>query len=759
MTGKRVRDILFGTLRRQLIVGVAAVHAVMMTVFIGDLTWRQQSLILDRQAEHATALAHTLAASAAGWLSAVDISGLQELAEGLRRYPDLTYAMLLDNRGQVLAHTDRSRLGQYVLDLPADPRESVLSRSAALVDVVVPAMLSGKQVGWARVGIGQRQAGRKLMEITRNGVFYALVAVFIGSLLALLVGKRITRRLYRIRSVMDEVGAGNYQARSDLAGADEAAGMAANFNRMLDILEERDREVKRSEDRYRTLIQNIHSAIVVHGPGTEVIASNSFAQTVLGLTEEQMRGKDANDPAWSFLREDGTGMPVEEYPVSRVVATCRPVRDCVVGISRPGKGAVVWVLANAEPVVDDDGGLSRVLVNFVDITERKSLELRYIQSQKMEAVGRMAGGIAHDFNNLLTVTIGYCDLALARIGSTDPLRHDLAEIRKASDRCASLTRQLLAFSRKQILVPKVISLNGIVADMDKMLRRLLGEDIELVSVAGKGLRNVKADPGQIEQVIVNLAVNSRDAMPRGGKLTFEASNVVLDESYTGDHKYISPGPYVMLAVSDTGCGMDKEMLARIFEPFFTTKEKGTGLGLSTVYGIVKQSGGHINVYSEPGVGTTFKIYFPPVDEPVADAVRAAALPQEELRGDETVLVVEDEDLVRQMVRGILEQYGYGVLEARSGGEAIDLCSRHRGTIHLMLTDVVMPGMNGVELSKRLAPIQPGMKVLFMSGYTVDAIVHQGILESGIAFLQKPFSMDSLAHKLREVLGPGTAPRD
>ena len=343
---------------------------------------------------------------------------------------------------------------------------------------------------------------------------------------------------------------------------------------------------------------------------------------------------------------------------------------------------------------------------------------------------------------------------MARIGPLDPLRRDLEEIRKASDRCAALTRQLLAFSRKQILVPKVINLGDVVADMDKMLRRLIGEDIDLVSVGGKDLWNVKADPGQVEQVIVNLVVNARDAMPGGGKLTIEASNVVLDETYTSGHQYVSPGSYVLLAVSDTGSGMDEGTVARIFEPFFTTKEKGTGLGLSTVYGIVKQSGGHINVYSEPGIGTTFKMYFPAVEERVTESSGAGALPSEELRGGETVLVVEDEELVRQMVREILVQYGYTVVEAQSGGEAVDLCSRRQGTIHLMLTDVVMPGMNGVELSKRLAPMQPEMKVLFMSGYTADAIVHQGILDPGIAFIHKPFTMDSLAHKVREVLGPG-----
>ena len=374
MIGKKLHNILFGTLRRQLIVGVAVVHAVMMTLFICDLTWRQQALILDRQKEHATALAHTLATSSAGWLAADDVSGLQELVEGQRRYPDLKYAMLLNNQGQVLAHTDRSRIGFYVLDLPGDVRETVLSRNMTLVDVIVPAMLSERHVGWARVGIGQRLARQKLAEVTRYGVLYGICAVLTGSLLALLMGKRITRRLYEIQSVMDEVRSGNHKARSNLTGTDEAAGMAKNFNTMLDMLGQREQEARQSEYNYRLLIENVPAAVVVHGPHTEVIVSNTFAQTLLGLTEDQMRGKEAIDPAWSFIREDGTVMPVEEFPVSRVVAENHPLRDFIVGINRPDVGFVVWAFVNADPVFNEEGKLSQVLVSFVDITERKRAE-------------------------------------------------------------------------------------------------------------------------------------------------------------------------------------------------------------------------------------------------------------------------------------------------------------------------------------------------------------------------------------------------
>ena len=529
---------------------------------------------------------------------------------------------------------------------------------------------------------------------------------------------------------------------------DEKGSVACYRGIIRDITESKAMEValRESEQKYRFLVAHADEAIFV--AQDEVVKfPNPKALEMTGYSTEELAGVPFTD----LIHPEDRGKVLERH-IDRLRGGTPPGTYPFRVVKKAGEE--IWAQLTA--VLIDWEGRPGILCFLRDITKERNLEAQFRQAQKMEAIGTLAGGIAHDFNNLLTVTIGYCDLALARIGALDPLRHDLEEIRKASDRSAALTRQLLAFSRKQILVPKVINLGDVVADMDQMLRRLIGEDIDLVSVRGKDLWNVKADPGQIEQVIVNLVVNSRYAMPSGGMLTIEASNVVLDESYARGHEYVSPGSYVMLAVSDTGVGMDEGTLARIFDPFFTTKEMGSGLGLSTVYGIVKQSGGHINVYSEPGVGTTFKMYFPHVEETVTRISRAGALPLEELRGGETILVVEDEELVRQMVREILVQYGYFVLEARSGGEAVDLCSRREGTIHLMLTDVVMPGMNGLELSKRLAPMQPGMKVLFMSGYTANAIAHQGILEAGIAFVQKPFSMESLAYKVREVLSSGTA---
>jgi two-component system, cell cycle sensor histidine kinase and response regulator CckA len=389
-----------------------------------------------------------------------------------------------------------------------------------------------------------------------------------------------------------------------------------------------------------------------------------------------------------------------------------------------------------------------------DITERRTLEEQLRQSQKMEAIGRLAGGVAHDFNNLLTVIKGYSELVLDDLDHADPMRHEVDEIKKAADRAASLTRQLLAFSRQQVLAPKVLDLNLVVHNMDKLLHRLLGEDIDLFTVLEPGLGRVKADPGQVEQVIMNLAVNARDAMPQGGKLTIETANVDLDEAYARDHVSVKPGRYVMIAVSDNGAGMPEKVKSRIFEPFFTTKEvgKGTGLGLSTVYGIIKQSGGYIWVYSEVGRGSTFKVYLPRVDAPAEISLSRSLQPAR--HGSETVLLVEDEDGVRALMRQVMHKHGYNVLEARHGGEALLMCERHQGKIDMLLTDVVLQQMSGRELAERLLKLRPEMKVLYVSGYADDAIVHHGVLTAGMSFLQKPFTTEALARKIRYVLdGP------
>ena len=409
-------------------------------------------------------------------------------------------------------------------------------------------------------------------------------------------------------------------------------------------------------------------------------------------------------------------------------------------------------------MLGESGRVIRIVGFITDITERRILEAQLRQAQKLEAVGRLAGGVAHDFNNMLTVISGYSALQLERADPSDPIRHEAEQIKAAADRAAALTRQLLAFSRQQLMQPRRVNLNDIVRNCEKMLRRLIGEDIEVLTVLAPSLGTVKVDPGQVDQVLMNLVVNARDAMPSGGKLTIQTENIELGKDYVKKHEYVSPGQFVLLAVSDSGTGMDPETQARIFEPFFTTKEpgKGTGLGMPMVYGIVKQSGGHIEVYSELNRGTTVKIYLPRVDA-AAESVASTVGGAERVGGSERVLLLEDDAQLRQLAVEILTARGYGV-QIVEKLEDLDAILQRAPKCDLLLTDVVMPKMNGPELAMRVARQWPGIKVLYMSGYTTNAIVHHGILDQGLSFLQKPFTPTSLAAKVREVLDAPSTPK-
>ncbi len=512
-----------------------------------------------------------------------------------------------------------------------------------------------------------------------------------------------------------------------------------------------ERSIRYTVERYKTIDKLQEFAAIVESSDDAILGKtldgiitswNKGAEKIYGYTADEMIGEsiykivppDRRDEIAQILERLKEGETVEHLETVRVRKDGTPV-DVSVTIS---------------PIKDSGGRIIGSSAIARDITERKHLEKQLRQSQKLEAVGQLAGGVAHDFNNLLTVITGYSDLAMKRLKMEDPLRHNVEEIKKAAERATSLTRQLLAFSRKQVLQPKVINLNSIIMDMEKMLCRLIGEHIELRTLPGTDLGQINADPGQIEQVILNLVINARDAMPKGGKISIETANTYLDEEYARRHIAVTPGWYAMLAVSDTGQGMDEETQRHIFEPFFTTKgEKGTGLGLSTVYGIVKQSGGNIWVYSEVGQGSTFKVYLPLVYEPAVTTEARTKVTS--LKGTETILLVEDEEMVRDLARESLELEGYTVLEAANGGEALLIAQHYEGPIHLMLTDVVMPRMSGRELAEQLTELKPSMRVLFMSGYTDDAIVHHGRLQEGVPFIEKPFTPDSLARKVREVL--------
>ncbi len=410
-----------------------------------------------------------------------------------------------------------------------------------------------------------------------------------------------------------------------------------------------------------------------------------------------------------------------------------------------------WFRVAVDPTRDQEGKVTGAVAIWTDVTQRRHLEEQLRQAQKMEAIGHLAGGVAHDFNNLLTVINGFTEVILGNLEGDDPSGPLLQEVRKAGERAGALTRQLLAFSRKQLLQPKVIDLNSLLAEIAKLLGRMIGEDVTLAFDLDPHLGRIKADPGQIEQVIINLAVNARDAMPQGGSLTLTTRNVVLAHSPQALEE-MPAGPYALLAVKDAGCGMTRETLARIFEPFFTTKEvgKGTGLGLATVYGIVKQSGGHVEAQSEVGAGTTFRIYLPLVhQEKERPEVPSSPLPLPV--GQETVLLVEDDPGVRRLTLRLLLGQGYQVLEASSGSEGLAVAARHQGPIQLLITDVVMPALSGPQLARRLLLDRPETKVLYLSGYTDDAVLRHGILEQATNFLQKPFSLSVFAHKVRELL--------
>jgi PAS domain S-box-containing protein len=518
-------------------------------------------------------------------------------------------------------------------------------------------------------------------------------------------------------------------------------------------LEERAAQaLQESESRFRAIFEQAAIGMADSSLDARFIRLNQRFCEIMGYSRQELLGltfREITHPD-DLARDEQLVAQLLRGELSRYAVEKRYLRK---------DGGVVWANLTLSLLRSASGDPVHFVAVVEDITgqkraedERRNLERQLLQAQKMESVGRLAGGVAHDFNNHLTVINGYCAMLLDEMGPADPLREPVDEILLAGQRAAALTRQLLAFSRKQVAEPRVISLNDVVAEARKMLSRLIGDDVEIITHLDAGLGSVVADSSQMNQVLMNLAINARDAMPDGGRIIMETMNTDLDAGYAAQHAGVEAGPYVLLSITDTGAGMTQEVVQHIFEPFFTTKDvgAGTGLGLSTVYGIVKQAGGWIWVYSEPGKGSTFKVYLPRAGgapEPLPAPVSAA----ETLRGTETVLVVEDQPEVRKLTLAMLESQGYRLLEAASGSEALSLCERYPEPIHLLITDVVMPGMTGRELAMRLLALRPSLKTLYTSGYTANTIAHEGVLDPGVAYLPKPFSPAQLAAKVREVL--------
>jgi PAS domain S-box-containing protein len=585
----------------------------------------------------------------------------------------------------------------------------------------------------------------------------AVIFIVLGTLGAWFLSNRVTVPLSELSRAANDVAQGNYSRRVDIAGPDELGLLGQVFNHMAarvesdssmlrahaEDLEAANAELQESERRYEQLVDLSPDAIIFHRE-RRVLFANAAAVRMFGVTSpDELIGRSvfdlvrATDRDWLDRRLQLAQSTPEQLPFFE-----REVRR--------HDGSMLSVESASTPFVLD--GVPSLLTMFRDLSERKRLEAQFQHSQRMEAVGQLAGGVAHDFNNLLTVITSYSGMLLSELSEDAAAWADLQEISRAADRAAGLTRQLLAFSRQQVLEPRLLDLNEVARDMNKMLHRLLREDIALHTVLTPSLDTVFADAGQIEQVIVNLVVNARDAMPDGGMISIETANVELDQSYSTQHMDVEPGSYVMLAVSDNGYGMDAATQARIFEPFFTTKEvgHGTGLGLSTVYGIVKQSGGHIWLYSELGLGTTIKVYLPRMDV-AADALPRSGTHTAIGRGTERILLAEDETQVRLAARRILERSGYEVLEATSATEALQLCEDDESSIDLLLTDMVMPEMSGRMLAEAVRARRPEVSVVFMSGYTDDTAIRHNLVETGTLYLQKPFTPDALARKVREAL--------
>ena len=721
--------------------------------------------ILNEIMKRAETSGKSAAAVAAYSLVSGDSLGMDHIVfKGKSSNDDVEYMAIVDKKMRILAHSDIKKRGEVLKEAEGRTlknngdgtvvREIPFSKDK-IFEIYTPILFKGKLLGGVLVGVN-KSVLLNAQSFARKRIFWVCAPILLVALIGVIgISILITRSIQELASGVEELEQGRWGRSLRVYSRDELGKLTESFNKMSRTIMEQQEEVSKYTRQLQTLSENApFGMLMIDKDGTYKYINPKFTE---------LFGYDLNDipNGKTWFRKACPDPTYRHHVISTWI-------DDLEGFKSGGRKPRTFnvrckdgteKIINFIPVQLETG---ESLVACEDITELKRsederavLQEQLRQSQKVEAIGRLAGGIAHDFNNLLTVIKGYSQLSRIGLKEGDTLKGNINEIQSAADRAAGLTRQLLAFSRWQVMEMKVLDLNTLLRDLEKMLRRIIGEDIEMVIQLAEDLGRVRADVGQIEQVIMNLAVNAKDAMPSGGKLTIETADVELDESYARSHVDVKPSHYVMFSVSDTGVGMTSGVRERIFEPFFTTKEKGkgTGLGLSTAYGIVKQSNGHIWVYSVQGKGTTFKIYLPRVNEPLGE-IRKEVLKEELPRGNETILIVEDEEEVRRLAGKILEKQGYRILETFNGDDALLACERREGPIHLVLVDVVMPGMSGSELARLLKPLYPEIKILYMSGYTDNAIVRHGVLEKGINYIQKPFTMEGLARKVREVLDKG-----
>jgi len=747
----------------------SVVGALAITVF-AVVPPRFERQLRDSLRYDSVGLCQMIASNVGASLVFEDVRTAQELLDGAGRNRELLYAVVRRSDGRILA-TFR-RLG--VSEIPEAPlgTEWYFSPDGSRLDVETQVVSDGKTIGTVRIGVSLDNVLSEVRRGRRGLAILSLLLFVSGTLAAYWISAFVVSPLRALDAAAEKVAGGDLTERVQVRSGDEVGRLAAAFNRMVDRV---DSAYRALEEANKDLEMRVEQR--THQLGAEIDQRQDAEEALIGserryrsLFDENLSGSFLCKPDGellacnpAFARIFGFATPADALQHNFLSLFPSPAdagrqMELLRGQGRLGNVELEMRRCDGKPVhvrgslagSFEGQELVEVRGYLFDTTEQRSLEEQLRQSQKMEAVGRLAGGVAHDFNNLLTVILGFGEMLLSRTAADDPSRSDLEEICRAGERAAALTKQLLAFSRRQVLQPTVLDLNEVLRNMTIMLGRLIGENIHLVTRLAPALGHVRADASQIEQVILNLVVNARDAMPKGGKLVLETRDQDLDDSFTSAAVALRPGPHVLLTVADSGVGMDAETQSHLFEPFFTTKEKGkgTGLGLATVYGIVTQSGGYIDVSSEPGRGTSFRIFLPRVEAPTGtDPVPSAGPPK--TRGSETILLVEDEDVVRRLARRALEAAGYDVLESGDGAGALQLLTATDRTVSLVLTDVVMPGLSGPEVAARAARLKPGIRILFMSGYTDVDMSGAHLLGSGL--LHKPFTAAALTERVRSEL--------